>query len=256
MPFPKTFDAYVPSDTQKFFTLAKLKPEYVPLETLRAVPLDPEHTASFDYAKKITPPAGFAHCIRCYYFSLAILHNGFPSGTPGVPQIPFAELAQRLYHACILHDLGWSTTAEAIAHPARATSFEIHGGIMAYEHLRVAAPALASDAASLGDVVQSIMLHTSQWPSGTSSATKMLLSLSAMFDLCGYDGPQPGSRAFELLVNRKTLQEIEKEFPRGGLYTEGLDYAKKEFAEKPDCLMSHFPGGLEGFTKLWRVPEE
>ncbi|KAJ6597531.1 hypothetical protein DFH09DRAFT_82319 [Mycena vulgaris] len=210
MPFPKTFDAYVPSDMQEFFALAKLKPGYVSFETLCAVPLDTEHTASFEYAKRITTPSGFMHSVRCYYLALAILHNGFPSETPGVPQITLEELSSRLYHTCLLHDLGWTTTAEGRAHPAHTMTFELHGGIMAYEHLRAAAPAL--DAQQVGDIVQSIVLHSSHWPCGTSSATGLLMSLSAFFDVCGYDAQGPGSLDF--LLNRSTLEEIEQKFPR------------------------------------------
>ncbi|KAJ7481891.1 hypothetical protein FB451DRAFT_1556064 [Mycena latifolia] len=256
MPFPKTFDAYVPSSLPELFALAKLKPDYVSFETLRAVPLDPAHAASFEYAKKITPHYGFLHSLRCYYFALTILYNGFPSETPGVPQITFEELNRRIYHTCILHDLGWTTTTEGREHPAHGMTFELHGGIMAYDHLHAAAPSL--DAQQVGDIVQSIVLHTSQWPSGTSSTNKTLMSLSAMLDIFGYDAQGPGSLDF--LFNRKTVQEIEKEYPRGALAAEGAEILNREFDEKPDCLLSHFPGGRDGFFKaVWvgpLVPED
>ncbi|KAJ6556876.1 hypothetical protein DFH09DRAFT_1317809 [Mycena vulgaris] len=115
-----------------FFALANIKPDYVPFETLRvAVPLDAAHAASFEYAKRITPAFGFTHVLRCLYFAFAILYNGFPSGTPG-----------------------------ELTHPAHAMTFELHGGIMAYEHLLAAAPDL--DAQQLDDdIVQSIVLRTS-----------------------------------------------------------------------------------------------
>ncbi|KAF7342171.1 hypothetical protein MVEN_01804900 [Mycena venus] len=249
MPFPKTFDAYVPSNQQELFALAKIKPDYVPFESLRSIPLDPAHTASFEYAKKITPHEGFLHSIRCYYFALAILHNGFPSGTPGVPQITFEELNRRIYHTCILHDLGWTTTQEGRAHLAGAMTFELHGGIMAFEHLQAAAPEL--NAQQVGDIVQSIVLHTSEWPSGKSSTTKTLMSLSAFFDVCGYDAKGPGS--FDFLINRKTVQEIEKEYPRGKFASEGAEVLHREFTEKPDCLLGHFPGGMDAFIKNVRA---
>ncbi|KAJ6537286.1 hypothetical protein DFH09DRAFT_1400967 [Mycena vulgaris] len=248
MPFPKTVDAYVPCNIQEFFALAKLKPDYVPFETLRAVPLDPAHAASFEYAKKIVPHFGFIHSIRCYYFALAVLHNGFPSGTPGVPQISFEELNRRIYHACILHDLGWTHTAEGRAHPARAMSFEFHGGIMAYDHLHAAAPAL--DAHQVGDIVQSIFLHTSQWASGTSSATETLMFLSTLFDVRGYDAFGKGT--FDPVFSRKTVQEIEKEYPRGDFGPKGVETLDGELQEKPNCLLSHSPGGPDGVKKAIR----
>jgi hypothetical protein len=62
-------------------------------------------------------------------------------------------------------------------------TFELHGAIMAYEHLHIAAPSL--DPFQVGDIVESIVLHTSQWPSGNSSANQILMFLSAVFDVGG-----------------------------------------------------------------------
>ncbi|KAF8156209.1 hypothetical protein K438DRAFT_1986976 [Mycena galopus ATCC 62051] len=244
MPFPETFDAYLPSNGKGLFEPPKIRPDYVSFETLRAVPLDPAHTASLEYARETTPHEAFIHSIRCYYFAVAILHNGFPSQTPGVPQITFPELTRRLYHTCILHDLGWA----APAHPAAGMSFELQGGIMAFEHLRAAAPDL--DAQQVGDIVQSIVLHTSEWPSGTSSATKTLISLGALFDVGGYDAHGPGSLDF--LINRKTVQEIEKEYPRGDFAAEAVAVLHNEFKLKPDCLLSHFGPGSDVFLNAVR----
>ncbi|KAJ7481927.1 hypothetical protein FB451DRAFT_1444687 [Mycena latifolia] len=250
MPFAKTYDAYLPSSFPDFLSLAsKLKPDYVPFETLSAVPLDPEHAASFDYAQKITPHTGFIHSIRCYYFALALLYNGFPSETPGVRQITFEELNRRLYHTCLLHDLGWSEIPEGREHPAHGMTFELHGGFMAYEHLHATAPAL--NAQQVGDIVESIALHTSLWTSGTSSATKTLMSFSALFDVHGYEAPVPGS--FGPLFNRQTVQEIEKEYPRGKLAHDNYEIMGREFALKPDCLASHYPGGREALFKSIQV---
>ncbi|KAF7366320.1 hypothetical protein MSAN_00888200 [Mycena sanguinolenta] len=212
MPFPKTFDAYVPSNTMDLFGLAKIKPDYVPFETLRSVPLDPAHTTSLEYAKKITPPGGIS--------SLDPLLLFCPRDTP--QWLSVGDAGGRLYHTCILHDLGWTTTTEGMEHPAAGMTFELHGGIMAYEHLHAAAPEL--DAQQVGDIVQSIVLHSSQWPSGKSSATKTLISLSAFFDVCGYDAQGP--RSMDFLINRKTVQEIEKEYPRGNFASELEEFLK------------------------------
>ncbi|KAJ6570880.1 hypothetical protein DFH09DRAFT_1362516 [Mycena vulgaris] len=247
-PFPSTFDAYVPSNIQEFFSLSKLQPNYVPFETLRAVPLDSAHAASFEYAQKIVPHFGFIHSIRAYYFALAMLYNGFPSGTPGVPQIAFEELNRRIYHACILHDLGWTNTTEGLDHPAHAMSFEFHGGIMAYDHLHAAAPAL--DAIQVGDIVQSIFLHTSGWASGTSSATGMLMYLSAFFDVGGYDALGPGS--FNSTFSRKTVQEIEKHYPRADFGNQTIEVLDGEIDKKPNCLISHI-GGRAAIPQIVRI---
>ncbi|KAJ7050405.1 hypothetical protein C8F01DRAFT_1264081 [Mycena amicta] len=234
MALPETFDAYVPSNLKAFFSLARLQPTYVPFDTLhRAVPLDSEHTASFEHSKNLVPHEGFIHSIRCFYFALGILYSG------------------RLYHTALLHDLGWTDKEEGLAHPAHAMSFELHGGIMAYEHLLARAPSL--DAKQVGDIVQSIMLHTiaPEWPSGTSSATAMLMSLSAWFDVGGYEIEGPGSR--DAIIHRETVREIEKEYPRGDFAAEGGVIFGKEFKNKPDCLLSHYPGAPENFAKVVRV---
>ncbi|KAJ7860143.1 hypothetical protein B0H13DRAFT_1901118 [Mycena leptocephala] len=248
MTFPKLFDAYVPSNGPEFFAAANFTPTYVPFSTLRAVAIDPVAQAtSFAYAKKLTRPGVFNHLLRCFYFSLALLHTGFPSGTPGVPQIASAELALRVYHTSLLHDVGFSTLPEATTHPTHTMTFELHGGFMAYEHLRAAAPAL--DAHQLGDIVQSIVLHTSQWPFGNSSATQMLMSISSWFDVGGYNGAGLGGVDFKLLFDPGTVREIEEAYPRGSMYNTVVSSLSGEFAEKPNCLLSHTPGGLAALDK-------
>ncbi|KAJ7121085.1 hypothetical protein C8R44DRAFT_877394 [Mycena epipterygia] len=235
MPFPKTFDAYVPSDGQEFFKVAKFKPDYVTFAELQAVALDAAHHASFALAEKITPPATFTHCSRVYFFGMAMLYNGFPSETPGVPQISFEDLTHRWYHCAMLHDLGLSKDAEALAHPANAMSFELHGGFMAYDHLHAVDPTL--NAIQVGDIVQGIITHTSTFHSGKSSAVAILLKMGTGFDGLGYDAFGPGSLDF--LQNRKTVQEIERAYPRGAFGEEALDVVATEMARKPDCLMGH-----------------
>ncbi|KAJ7264374.1 hypothetical protein C8J57DRAFT_1718750 [Mycena rebaudengoi] len=250
MPFPATFDAFVPANPTEFFALAKIQPNYIPFDALKAIQLEDAHKASYEYANKMLANTGFFHCVRTYYFALTILHNGFPSGTPGVPQITFEELNKRLYHACILHDLGWTAEPEGMAHPAHAMSFEIFGGIMAYDHLHATDPKL--DANQVGDIVQSIMLHTSEYAAGPSSAVGMLLPLGALFDVMGYDALGPGSLDF--LYNRKTVQEIERAYPRGAFAADGAEVLNKEFDTKPNCILSHYRGGREFIGKIRAEP--
>ncbi|KAJ6482475.1 hypothetical protein C8R45DRAFT_1149820 [Mycena sanguinolenta] len=238
-----TFDAYVPSNGLDFFTVSNFTPTYVPFETLSAVPIDTAaQAASFAYAKRLTPPATFLHVIRCFYFALALLYTGFPSGTPGVPQIAFDELTLRLYHTTLLHDVGFSNTSEALNNPSHAMTFELHGAFMAYDHLHAAAPDL--DAYQVGDIVQSIVLHTSAWPFGNSSANQILMSISAAFDVGGYNGTGLAGLNFSSLWHPKTVEEIEEAYPRGNFSQEGIANLDREFAQKPNCLASHYPGGV------------
>ena len=48
-------------------------------------------------------------------------------------------------------------------------------------------------------------------------------------------------------INRKTVQEIEKAYPRTTFGTDGKVVLVEEFDKKPDCLLSHFPGGVSSF---------
>ncbi|TFY72946.1 hypothetical protein EVG20_g61 [Dentipellis fragilis] len=233
MSFPDAVDAYVPRDVIAFFQHANIQPTYIPLSTLRSNSLDATHLASRTYAASITEPSMYAHVERCYLFALAILANGFPSGTPGVPQIPFAELHTRLFHATLLHDLGLTHAPEALAHPAHAMSFELHGGMLAYEHLRRADPNIAPE--RLGDVVQSIMTHTLALPHGKTTAVGMLLQLSALFDMLGYDAVGPGS--FASLISRKTVREVLKVYPRGNQSGQMEAFMGTMLKEKPHCLL-------------------
>jgi cyanamide hydratase family protein with HD domain len=237
---PKTLDAFVPSNFQELFDLAKIRPDYISFDALRSIPLDDAHVAATRYTEKHLPNSAFAHCLRTYYFALAILHNGFPSETPGTPQIAFEELHKRLYYACVMHDLGWTTHPDGLDHPAHAMSFELFGGIMAYDCLHAVDPAL--DAHQVGDIVQSIMLHTTEYTAGKSSAVATLLILGASFDVMGYDAFGPETFNY---VHRKTVQEIEKAFPRGTFLADVNDIVgSREFDAKPNCIMGHFRGGV------------
>ncbi|KAJ7853388.1 hypothetical protein B0H13DRAFT_1904116 [Mycena leptocephala] len=233
MTFPKLFDAYVPSNGPEFFAAANFTPTYVPFSTLRAVAIDPVAQAT-SFAVQPPPPV-------LLLFARAAAH-GLPLRHARGAAITSAELALRVYHTSLLHDVGFSALPEATTHPTHTMTFELHGGFMAYEHLRAAAPAL--DADQLGDIVQSIVLHTSQWPFGNSSATQMLMSISSWFDVGGYNGAGLGGVDFKLLFDPGTVREIEEAYPRGNMYNTVVSSLGGEFAEKPNCLLSHTPGGL------------
>ncbi|KAF7328836.1 hypothetical protein MVEN_02513000 [Mycena venus] len=139
MPFPKTFDAFITANFSHFLESAQIRPNYISFNTLQFIPLDDAHKDVAKYTEKLLPNLAFGHSVRAYYFALAMLHNGFPSGTPGVPQINFKDLQRKLYHACAIHDIGWTTHPDVASHPARTMSFELFGGILAFEHLRTVA---------------------------------------------------------------------------------------------------------------------
>ncbi|KAJ7851229.1 hypothetical protein B0H14DRAFT_3451426 [Mycena olivaceomarginata] len=159
MPFPQIFDAYVPRITVAFLALSKIQPDYVPSHSARS--------RSTPWLQRLSPTPKDLPLQR---FPLRNARR----------DIAFDELALRVYHTCLLHDLGLTNTSAVLAHPAHAMTFELHGAFMAYGHLHAVAPTY--DVARVGDIVQSIVLDTSSWVVGNSSAAGQLMSLTAFFD--------------------------------------------------------------------------
>ncbi|KAJ7735721.1 hypothetical protein B0H16DRAFT_1466985 [Mycena metata] len=197
----------------------------------------------------LSTPSVFAHVVRCFYFALALLYTGFPSGTPGIPQIGFEELSLRVYHTSLLHDVGWSSLPEVVNHPAHEMLFELHSAFVAYDHLHAAVPNV--DVSQVGDIVESIVLHTSEWTTCNSSANQFLMALTVDFDAGGFNGS--GIVDYTQLFHPQTVAEIERAYPRGDFYNAATAVVSKEFAQKPNCLLSHYPGGLGAFEKDLRV---
>ncbi|KAK7457105.1 hypothetical protein VKT23_010407 [Stygiomarasmius scandens] len=235
MSVPETFDAFVPSAASDLISRATFQARYVPLSVLRDLDFEKQFKASYDLAQKVDTTAVFNHCLRCYYFSLLILHSGFPSNTPGVAQISRDELFKRVYLTSVLHDVALSHDELVLTHPARGMSFELQGGIMTYDHLHEKYPSL--DVVQVGDIVQGIMLHTTQFTRGTSSAAGILILLSTVFDLLGYSGLGPD--VFEKMLHRDSVQEIEDAFPRENMRNELVQDFTEMLKEKPNCLISH-----------------
>ncbi|KAF5364966.1 hypothetical protein D9758_008154 [Tetrapyrgos nigripes] len=241
---PKTFDAFVPCNIPDFLAKAKdAKPRFVPLTELRHQDLEKAYKPSSDLAERLETKPVFNHSLRMYYFSLLILHSGFPSGTPGIPQITREELFKRVFLACILHDVAFSNDDFILKHPAHGMSFELQGGIIAYEHLLETYPSKL-DTAEVGDVAQGIMLHSLNYTftNGVASAANFLVSQTAVFDLGGYGSLSPDfAKLFATTLSRDSVREIETLYPRGVLSEEFPDGIEELLKEKPNCLLCHTP---------------
>ncbi|KAE9388353.1 hypothetical protein BT96DRAFT_927148 [Gymnopus androsaceus JB14] len=249
MAIPQTFDAFVPSNFEKLIAKGNFKPTYVGLEELKAFDTA-EFRKSYELAKKLTSESIFNHSLRMYYYSLAILHSGFPSKTPSVPQIAREEVFKRVYLGTVLHDLGLSTNEEVTTHPSHEMTFEFTGGIIAFEHLvQTYGPLL--NASEIGDVTQSIMLHTNPFNAGMSSATAMLVQLSAFFDLGGYDAfGRP--ELLDCMLHADTVKEIQDAIPKEQLAKEFLSGLEVMVKAKPNCIVAHNREALEHSEKLLR----
>ncbi|KAJ7590204.1 hypothetical protein C8J56DRAFT_937095, partial [Mycena floridula] len=230
-----SFDAYVPSKTTELLALSTFDPKYVSFKIIHDQYLELQRTfeSTYLYSKRMTAPETFKHSERMVHYALALLQTGFPKNTPGVAQISFEELSKRLYLGIILHDIGITNHPEALAHPAHGMSFELHAAFMAYDHLHETQPEL--DAVQVGDVAQSIALHTIDFPKGTSSATAWFVQNCALFDIVGYNAFGPGS--LDALWNKETIAEIEKAYPRGSFISEVATIFQRD--QKPNCIMSH-----------------
>ncbi|KAF5341294.1 hypothetical protein D9758_016653 [Tetrapyrgos nigripes] len=245
---PKTFDAFVPSNISEFLARATdPQPRFVPLTELRNPGIENAYKPSSDLAKKLETEPILDHSIRMYYFSLLMLHSGFPSDTPGVPQITREELLKRVFLTCILHDVGLSNDDFVLNHPAHAMSFELQGGILAYEHLLETYPSKLN-ADEVGDIAQGIMLHTLNptFTSGAASAANFLVAQSALFDLGGYGSLSPDfAKLFGALLSRDSVGEIEAAYPHGAVISEEfVTDIEGMLKQKPNCLLSHAPPNL------------
>ncbi|KAK7057850.1 hypothetical protein R3P38DRAFT_2760017 [Favolaschia claudopus] len=233
MVFPSTLDAYVPSGGPDLLAIANFTLTYVPFETLPAVPIDPiAEVASYPCAKKFSSQTILSSAASA---SPSRISTGFPSGTPGVPQIAFDELSLQY------PDPRPPGPRDDLRAPRRLHRV----------HLQTASPNL--DAVQLADIMQAISFHTSQWPSGNSSANQMLMFLSALFDVGGYNGTNFIGADTTKLWHPKTVAEIEKAYPRGDLAEAGIAAFNREFTEKPNCLVSHYPGGERALEQDFHV---
>ncbi|KAJ7251003.1 hypothetical protein C8J57DRAFT_1238870 [Mycena rebaudengoi] len=232
MTFPKTFDAYVPSNGADFLALSTFQAEYVPFPTLQAV------TTRLSGRVRSRPPV-LLLCARP-------LHTGFPSGTPGVAQIGFEELSLRLYHTSLLHDLALLNNTEVLAHPAHAMTFELQDA----NDLRALARCgpqsrSASDRRHRAE-------HRSSQHLGTRPPTRSSWqSVQGLTPAEYFNGT--GIVNYTRLWNPKTVAEIEKAYPYGDAYAEAAGLITREVTQKPNCLFSHIPGGLDGLLNNLRV---
>ncbi|THU98999.1 hypothetical protein K435DRAFT_964662 [Dendrothele bispora CBS 962.96] len=147
MSTPETFDAFVPSTVPDLLSRANFKARYIPLSSLRSLDLENQYKPSYELMRKVDTDAVVNHCLRCYYFSLLILHSGFPSNTPGVRQIT----------RCI----------------------------MAYEHLLEKYPSPSLSSSDVGDVAQGINASYYSSPTVHLPQRTPPSTISAYFDLAG-----------------------------------------------------------------------
>ncbi|KAK7033804.1 hypothetical protein R3P38DRAFT_3264250 [Favolaschia claudopus] len=228
---PSTLDAYVPSGGPDLLPIANFTPTYIPFETLRAVPIDPiAEAASYAFAKKFSSQTIFFHVVRCFYFALALPSTGFPSGTPGVVDRIRRARPPSLPH----HPPARSRLVQQHRDPQPTGLRDVLRAARRLRHVRAPADRLAQ-------------------PRGNSSANQMLMFLSALFDVGGYNGTNLIGADTTKLWHPKTVVEIEKAHPRGDFAEEVIGAIDRDFTEKPNCLVPRYPGGERALEKDFHV---
>ncbi|KAE9392095.1 hypothetical protein BT96DRAFT_1000647 [Gymnopus androsaceus JB14] len=174
-----------------------------------------------------------------------MLHSGFPSSTPSVPQITRQDLVKRVYLTSLLHDLGFSQHEDFTTHPAHHMSFELSGAILAFEHLRATYNRSPHqhhqqqlDSEQISDITRSIMLHGLPIDAGMSSPVGVLIQISAMFDTLGYSAYDGVAMS---MLHRETVKEIEEAFPRIDLVKELVAGLPQMLKFQPTCLLACLP---------------
>ncbi|KAE9400485.1 hypothetical protein BT96DRAFT_1018868 [Gymnopus androsaceus JB14] len=210
MAIPQTFDAFVPSNFGQLIAKGNFKPTYVSLEELKKTFDTAEFRKSYELAKKLDSESIFNHSLRMYYYSLAILHSGFPSKHP-------------------LRPPNCATNEAVTTHPSHDMTFEFTGGIITFEHLASDTYGPLLDASEIGDVTQSIMLHT----------------------IGGYDAF--GKPEFlECMLHPDTVKEIRDAIPKEQVAKEFLSDFEEMVKVKPNCILAHYPDTLKGIFKVLR----
>lgn len=225
--FNATIDQIVPRKIETLWARWRRdSPRYINYAKLGGLPDSPAAIASLEFARMHVHPAVLNHSIRTYYYSIALLLGGYPSKSPDAPQIQLSEIRETIFLSSILHDVGTSNTIPSLS--AHTMSFEFHGGIAAHYHLTSLKQPL--EAAVVGDVVESIFLHTSPFENGFCSTPVQLLNLSTWLDIIGLT-PQ-----LKVLWHEQTIKEIQEAYPRLGLSNVFASLMQVEIEKKPGCI--------------------
>ncbi|KAF8249383.1 cyanamide hydratase, partial [Wilcoxina mikolae CBS 423.85] len=200
-------------------------PPPIPLSSL-PLPATRLSTDIASFARSVLPAPTFNHSMRVYLFGLAILHHHLPS-------ITFTH--ESYYLLSLLHDLGTTISDTAL-------SFEYSGALRAREQLL----SLGADVVLADSVCEAIIRHQDVFlgdeaggdEGGKVTALTAVVHLATLFDNVG---------KFEGLVNKETVEETVREWPRLGWSGCFCEVLKKEGERKPWCHTSTI--GVERFRE-------
>ncbi|KAK4506565.1 hypothetical protein PRZ48_000297 [Zasmidium cellare] len=193
-----------------------------PLSALQPLPSTPLIDMVTTYARTHLSTQTFAHSMRVYYFSLAILHAHFPSW------LDEGLSKETLLLTCLLHDI--ATTDEAME--KTFLSFEFAGGFTALSLLSALhAPQIQSES-----VAETIIRHQDLGETGCVSRLT-IIHFATVLDNAGLNAE---------LVHRSTIEEIVGVWPREGWSGCFAGVVRAEVEGKGWCNTTR----IEGFAEM------
>ncbi|KAG8768867.1 hypothetical protein FRC12_005312 [Ceratobasidium sp. 428] len=216
------------------------------------------------WTQDLLTPGLYNHSRRSFFYASALLDPAlglFPSET--VANAKQHGLEENMWLAAMLHDVVF--VPEVQHHLANQLSFEIQGGILAHEYLSYpqpqvttsteqwgtsssnrATPATSLSKYQIGEVVESIVIHTSALQPGRVNVCAQATHMGIMLDAVGGGPPSEILR----LWNPETIANGAKEWSRTKDHAALADPLERELETKPGC---HATSGARAFPFLQLV---
>lgn len=210
------------------------------------------------WTKDILTPGLYNHSRRSFFYSSALLDPTlglFPADT--VANAKQHGLEENMWLSAMLHDV--TLVPEVQNDLCNQLSFELQGGILAHEYLSYpqtqvtsetrqwgtnsshrATPATSLSKYQIGEVVESIVLHTDSMLPGRLNLCAQATHLGIMLDAFGGGPPDQILR----LWHPETIANGAKEWSRSKDNAELTEPIQRELATKPGC---HFTTGARAF---------
>ncbi|KAG8695635.1 hypothetical protein FRC08_007648 [Ceratobasidium sp. 394] len=201
------------------------------------------------WTKDVLTPGLYNHSRRSFFYASALLDpmlGLFPSET--VTKSKQHGLEENMWLAAMLHDV--TLVSEVQGDLANQLSFEIQGGILAHEYLSYPQPQVTDSTKQwgtnssnrvtpasplpkyqVGEVVESIVVHTDSMQPGRINLCAQVLHLGIMLDAVGGGPPSEILR----LWHPETIANGAKEWTRTKVHTALADPIQRELETKPGC---------------------
>ncbi|KAF8608491.1 hypothetical protein BDV93DRAFT_250932 [Ceratobasidium sp. AG-I] len=216
------------------------------------VPDTPWAESVAQWTKDILTPDLYGHSRRSFFYASALLDPAlglFPAET--VTNAKKHGLEENMWLAAMLHDVTF--VPEVQTDLSNQLSFELQGGILAHEYLSYpqtqvasetrqwgtnssyrATPATSLSKYQIGEVVESIVLHTDAMLPGRLNLCAQATHLGIMLDAVGGGPPSEILR----LWHPETIANGAKEWSRSKDNAGLVEPMQRELSTKPGCHMT------------------